>query len=117
MSDKGAIKNIYGMGSFFRQFFEDKKRPDTSNSLEMVYKEKCPKVIKSINDSLLTIENSSQWVWFANQEFSKSASLRRNIDFDIESDRLSVGSMELLELETTNLNKMSSKFRVDKGLL
>lgn len=114
MSDKGAIKNIYGIGSFFCQILEDKKKPD---SLEMVYKEKCPKIIKSINESLLTIENASQWVWFANQEFSKSASLRRNIDFDIESDRLSVGSMELLELETTNLNKMSSKFKVDKGLL
>ena len=83
-----------------------------------MYQEACGRILKNVQDSLINVEKSSHWLWFSNEEYSKSGSLRKNIDFEMsDSDRFSLGSVDLMELEAVNLNKMGNKLRVEKGLL
>ena len=119
VSDKGSIRNVYGLGpGFYPNDKKLKKHYKNSKNIDFFYQEACGKIHKNINDSLMTIEKGGQWLWFSSEEYSKSASLRKNIDFELnESDKFSVNSMDFLDLEAINMNKMSSKYKVDKGLL
>ena len=74
--------------------------------------------MKNINDSLINIEKNGQWVWFSSEDGLKSPSMKRNIDFEMSDiDKFSMNSSEIMETEAVNLNKLSTKLRVDKGLL
>lgn len=114
ISDRGSVKNLYGLGPGF----VGKLGHLNLKTLDYMYQEACGKILKNVQDSLINVEKSTQWVWFSNEVFSKSASLKRNIDFELtDSDRFSLGSMDLLELEAVNMNSMGNKLKVEKGLL
>ena len=114
LSDRGSIKNLYGMGPGFIS----KLGLLPIRNLDSMYQEACGRILKNVQDSLINVEKSSHWLWFSNEEYSKSGSLRKNMDFEMsDSDRFSLGSVDLMELEAVNLNKMGNKLRVEKGLL